>query len=434
MHLEDSPVFAHRLDAVVRESRSIADEFAKAGRRLYLVGGIVRDLLVEPALETDDPDFDFTTDAPPAEIKRIVGPISESLWTQGERFGTIGAVHQGRRYEITTHRAESYDAASRKPRVNYGTDLRADLARRDFSINAIAIEVTATTPEIIDPYDGRADLLARRLRTPIAPAESFSDDPLRMLRAARFIARFALTADPDVTEAVQTMRDRLAVVSVERIRDEFTKLLCLPDPSAGLQFLADTGLLDLIVPGLTAPSTVNALISRVTASAPRLTVRLVAMLGVDPVATRERLNALRASNDLSTRVVELTRLRSELAGLPDDPSAGALRRLAWGAGEELGDGLELLAVDDPEAASNLSRRFAELAAAEDLSTIGPGLDGHEVAAHLGVDPGPIIGQALTFLIELRLDEGPLDRHATIERLDAWWLDRQSGVRSTSPAP
>lgn len=422
-------MFAARLDAVVRESQSIADEFARAGRRLYLVGGIVRDLLVEPAFASDDPDFDFTTDAPPAEIKRIVRPVAESLWTQGERFGTIGVVHEGRRFEITTHRAESYDAESRKPRVDYGTDVLVDLARRDFSINAIAIEVTSPEPAIIDPYHGRSDLAARRLRTPMAPSQSFSDDPLRMLRAARFIARFALTADAEVTDAVRVMSERLGVVSVERIRDEFTKLLCLPDPSTGLRFLADTGLLDVIVPGLVGPgadaswSSVDGAITAVSSSERRLPVRLTALMGSDPHSTRSRLDALRVSNDLRTEVVGLARLRTELAALPVDAPTGALRRLVRGAGALLHDGLGLYAADEPEAAAVLASRLAELARSEDLSTLGPGLDGNEVVAHLSIEPGPIVGRALAFLTELRIDEGPMDRDETIARLDAWWRDQ-----------
>src|SRR3954464_14876712 len=219
-----------------------------ADRRLYLVGGIVRDLL--GGREIERPDIDLTTDARPEETKRILEGWADAVWTQGERFGTIGAKRDGRTFEITTHRADAYDPSSRKPDVAFGDDIDADLARRDFTVNAMALALPE--PRLIDPFDGSVDLHAHRLRTPLSPEVSFTDDPLRMLRAARFLAGYGLQPDADLVEAVRANAHRLEIVSVERIRDELDKLMVVPDPSAGLWFVVDTGLADLFLPELAA--------------------------------------------------------------------------------------------------------------------------------------------------------------------------------------
>ena len=238
-----------RARPILEETRPLAERFAAAGRRLYLVGGIVRDLLLDRDL--DRPDLDFTTDARPEETRAIAGPLAEAIWDQGERFGTIGVQHGGRTWEITTHRAEAYDPASRKPSVTFGDRVEDDLARRDFTVNAMAL--TLPDAVLVDPYDGVADLLVHhRLRTPLTPEESFGDDPLRMMRAARFIAGYGLKPDPALVEAAATMATRLEVVSAERIRDELHKLLAVDDPAAGLWFLHDTGLFEHFLPEIPA--------------------------------------------------------------------------------------------------------------------------------------------------------------------------------------
>ncbi|MFM7068070.1 MAG: CCA tRNA nucleotidyltransferase, partial [Actinomycetes bacterium] len=224
----------HRL--VIDLARPLATRFEASGHRLYLVGGIVRDMFADPSKVsgmTQD-DVDLTTDASPEQILAAVQPVADAVWTQGIRFGTVGCSIEGHRFEITTHRAELYDAATRKPDVEFSVRIEDDLSRRDFTVNAMALEVTSSEPQLIDPFAGLADLAAQRLRTPSEPAVSFSDDPLRMMRAARFIARFGLTPDPDLVTAVESMAGRLEIVSAERIRDELCKLLVVPDPSAGL--------------------------------------------------------------------------------------------------------------------------------------------------------------------------------------------------------
>ena len=247
-----------RLSPVLRELDPLAQRFRDAGHRLYLVGGTVRDLFVGNG--NDDFDLDLTTDARPGDIKRCLEGWADAIWTQGERFGTIGAqvrdadTGRERIYEITTFRAEAYTDDSRKPHVVFADEIEADLSRRDFTVNAMALQLTGEhgTPELIDPFDGAVDLATRTLRTPIGPEVSFSDDPLRMLRAARFIAGYGLTPQPELVEAVRDHAHRLEIVSPERIRDELDKLMVVDHPSVGLWFLVDTGLADQFLPELPA--------------------------------------------------------------------------------------------------------------------------------------------------------------------------------------
>ena len=248
-----SPLVPERLRPVLEATQPIAERFHAAGKRIFLVGGPVRDGIagrpggLEPGT---DVDIDLTTDATPDEIEMLVSDVSDAMWNQGKRFGTIGLMRQGRRFEITTHRAEAYVPESRKPEVQFGRDIETDLSRRDFTVNAMALSLPDL--ELVDPFNGIADLAARRLRTPLEPEVSFSDDPLRMLRAARFLAGYGLTPDAELVIAVESMRSRLAIVSRERIRDELDKLLLLPSPAPGLWFLVNTGLAQEFLPELPA--------------------------------------------------------------------------------------------------------------------------------------------------------------------------------------
>ena len=239
-----------RFAPILQEMQPLASRFREAGHRLYLVGGTVRDLLMATDGEASpvEMDFDATTTARPEEIKKIVGPIADAVWTQGEKFGTIGLRIGARQYEITTHRAESYHSDSRKPEVAYSDNVEEDLSRRDFTVNAMALEITSDSPELVDPFGGAVDLITKVLRTPLSPEISFSDDPLRMMRAARFIAKLQLVPVPELVAAVKTMTDRMSIVSAERIRDELDKLMTLDKPSSGLWFLVDTGLADQFLP------------------------------------------------------------------------------------------------------------------------------------------------------------------------------------------
>ena len=245
-----SGTIPERFRPLVEATNELAERFRAAGHSLYLVGGSVRDALLpdDLAVPGDKRDFDLTTDALPEQIESLVSGWADAVWTTGKRFGTIGSRRGGREYEITTHRAEVYGPHSRKPSVTFGTDIAVDLSRRDFTVNAMALSLPDLS--LIDPYGGLADLAAARLRTPLDPDVSFDDDPLRMLRAARFIARYGLTPDEDLVASVRAGHHRLAIVSAERIRDELDRLVMVPVPSVGLWFVVDTGLAEEFLPEL----------------------------------------------------------------------------------------------------------------------------------------------------------------------------------------
>ena len=462
-----------RFAATLDEVRPLADAFVAAGHRAYLVGGIIRDHFVGRELGPDG-DIDLTTDARPDEIRAVVSLLANAVWEQGARFGTIGCRIAGRDYEITTHRAEAYSPDSRKPEVAFADAVEADLARRDFTVNAMALAVPE--PRLVDPHGGAADLAAGRLRTPLSPEESFSDDPLRMMRAARFIAGYGLIPDDDLVAAVKRMAGRLEIVSAERIRDELDKLIVVDDPSDGLWFLEETGLAEHFLPELPAMrleqdpihrhkdvlahsiAVVGNVRARLDDGTANRTTRLAALFHdvgkpktrsfakskgvtfhhhevVGARMTRERMQALRYAKDdveAVTRLVELhLRFHTYRLGWTDS----AVRRFVRDAGSQLDELIELTRCDcttrNQRKAAMLSRRMDELVAriaeleqAEELKSIRPDLDGSQVMDHLGIGPGPAVGQALTFLLELRMEEGPLGEVEAARRLDAWWAAQQ----------
>jgi poly(A) polymerase len=457
-------VIPDRLRPVIERVAPLAERFAAQGFSLYLVGGVVRDLLLGADL-AGGRDIDLTTDARPADTKRIVKGWAESVWTQGERFGTIGCRRDGWDFEITTHRAEAYDPESRKPEVVFADAVEADLSRRDFTVNAMALALP--DPQLIDPFGGAEDLAAGRLRTPLSPEESFSDDPLRMLRAARFVARHDLTPVPELVEAVEKMADRLEIVSAERIRDEFDKLIVVPDPAPGLWFLVDTRLIDHFLPEFSKmrleqdpihrhKDVLTHTIAVVGNTRPERIVRLAALFHdvgkprtrsfdsgkvsfhhhevVGARMTRERMKALKYSTDDIEAVSRLVYLHLRFHTYSMGWTDAAVRRFVRDAGPLLSELIELTRCDcttrNERKARTLARRMddleeriAELAEREELEAIRPDLDGNQVMAHLDLRPGREVGQALEFLLELRLDEGPLGEEEAYRRLDAWWADR-----------
>ncbi|HEY1990626.1 MAG TPA: CCA tRNA nucleotidyltransferase [Acidimicrobiales bacterium] len=454
-----------RLRPLVQATADLAERFQNANHTLYLVGGSVRDAIVAgdgPMPTEVDHDLDFTTDARPDAIEELVTGWADAVWTQGKRFGTIGCIRNGQRYEITTHRAEAYHPDSRKPDVAFGDRIEDDLSRRDFTINAMALRLPDL--ELIDPFDGLADLAVRRLRTPLVPEVSFADDPLRMLRAARFIAKLDLEPDPALVEAVKSGHARLSIVSAERIRDELDKIVVVPVPSTALWFVVRTGLADEFLPELPGLSLEQDPIHRhkdvlahtlavVDKTSPDRLLRLAALFHdvgkpktrafvdggvtfhhhevVGARMTRQRMTALRYPKDDIEVVTELVNLHLRFHTYSLGWTDRAVRRYVRDAGPLLDRLNELTRCDcttrNEAKAKALGRRMdelesriAELRQQEELDAIRPDLDGDQIMEQLGIRPGRDVGRALAFLLELRMEEGPLGEAEARQRLADWW--------------
>jgi len=449
-----------RLKPVIDATEELGRRFATRSHRLYLVGGVVRDALLDRLKDTSD--LDLTTDATPDQTKAAISGWADAVWEQGARFGTIGFQKDGLRYEVTTHRAEAYSPDSRKPDVQFAGEVDADLWRRDFTVNAMALSLPDLT--LHDPTGGAADLASKTLRTPLSPEESFGDDPLRMLRAARFIAGYELVPDAELVKAVKEMADRLRIVSAERIRDELDKLIQLPQTSAGMWFLVETGLAGHFLPELPALALEQDPVHRhkdvlahtiavVDKTGPDKILRLAALLhdigkprtrafGTGGVSfhhhdvvgarmARERMTALRYPTEETDQVAKLVELHLRFHTFRFGWTDSAVRRYVRDAGPQL-DRLNALTRADcttrnqrkaEELAArmdSLEERITELRHKEELDSIRPDLDGIEVMKHLGIGPSKAVGEALAFLLELRLEEAPLDKEGAYRRLDHWW--------------
>jgi poly(A) polymerase len=457
-----------RFAPLLESAAPLGERFRDAGFRLYLVGGVVRDALIAPTGLKQD--LDLTTDATPDEIKKVVAGWADAVWDQGARFGTIGFRKGEQDFEVTTHRAEAYDPDSRKPEVRFAPDVESDLWRRDFTVNALALSVPEL--ELSDPTGGAADLAAKVLRTPLSPEESFGDDPLRMLRAARFIAGYQLVPVPELVAAVRSMAERLRIVSGERIRDEINKLLVLPSTAPGLQFLVETGLADHCLPELPALALQQDPVHRhkdvlahtiavVDKTEPDLVLRLAALMhdigkpktrsiGPEGVSfhhhdvvgarmTKERMNTLRYPSEVTDQVARLVELHLRFHTYRFGWTDSAVRRYVRDAGPLL-ERLNALTRADcttrnqrkaqelSDRMDSLEVRIEELRHQEELDSLRPDLDGNQVMEHLGLAPGRDVGQALAFLMELRLEEGPLGEAEAFRRLDEWWKERRTAER------
>jgi poly(A) polymerase len=414
-----SPSAPDALSPALEATSGLARLFAGAGHRLYLVGGVVREALAGRFLT--GADLDCTTDARPRDVRRIVDGVATSVWTQGERFGTIGCVVDGQAFEITTHRAERYDPHSRKPAVTFGDDVEQDLARRDFTVNAMAVD--AVDGRLLDPHGGRQDLAARLLRTPLDPAISFGDDPLRMLRAARFIASHGLMPDDAVVEAVRNMGERLQIVAVERVRDEFEKMLLLEDPSDGFGFLFHTGLIEQILADIAHHDPVE--IGRVASAVAMEPASRWASLFVRHAAETAAacLRRLRSSTALVSAASGLVEARFELTGA--DCSPEEVRRFVYRCRVPVDVAVAFaravaIALGQPRAGlDSFAATLSELRRIEDVERPVLPLDGDEVMATLDLTPGPAVGQALAFLQELTFQRGPIDKVEATEALRRW---------------
>ena len=452
---------------------SLAQAFKEAGFKLALVGGPVRDAI----LGRLGNDLDFTTNAKPLETKKILQSWAEDVWDIGIEFGTIAGKRGDTTVEITTYRSDIYDPESRKPEVQFGENIEGDLSRRDFTVNAMALELTGSKPEFIDVFNGLADLSAKTLRTPVSPEQSFSDDPLRMMRAARFAAQLNFEVADNALKAMQDMADRINIISAERVRDEFIKLLMSNNPRKGLAILVATGLADLVLPeipklkleidehhhhkdvyehSLTVLDQAIAHENRLGGK--NLVIRLAALLHdigkpktraliagggvsfhhhevVGARLAKDRLKKLRFSNEVIDDVEKLIALHLRFHGYGDGEwTDSAVRRYVRDAGELLTHLHVLTRADcttrNQRKAERLAKTYDELearierlAAEEELAAIRPDLDGGQVMELLKLKPSREVGLALDFLMELRLEHGPLGEERATKELLNWWASR-----------
>ena len=419
----DGPVPVGIFDDLCAAVSPVADRFLANGFRLYLVGGVVRDRL----LGVDrTPDLDLTTDAPPERIRELVDGVADTVWLQGERFGTVGIRLGDLTMEITTHRSEAYMGDSRKPVVRFSTDLYEDLARRDFTVNAMAVEVAERS--LHDPHDGRGDLGRGILRTPLSPEESFSDDPLRMLRAARFVARYGLVPAEGLVGAARSLVGRMAIVSAERIRDEFFRLLEVEDPSPGVHLLAEIGLLDGLLPEVAALDVGErnrAL--EVVATATDDPVLRLAVLAQSAGGMASRLVDLRLSGTDVRRIAVLVDGADQIVEGSTDGSWSdeEVRRLAVAVGPSLDPVLEFVDLVGVET-GDLVAVVERLGSVGEFDDLGPALDGDAVMVLLDLSAGPEVGEALSWLVDLRLREGRVAPDEAATRLVDWWSNRAAG--------
>ncbi len=459
-----------RLSPIIDE---LGARFTAAGEHIALVGGPVRDAMLGRLHN----DLDFATSARPETTERLLAGWADATWDMGRSFGTIGCRRGEWTIEVTTYRSDAYEAHSRKPAVAYGDSLQADLGRRDFTVNAMAV----TLPErrLEDPYGGIVDLAHGVLRTPGTPEESFSDDPLRMLRAARFSAQLGFTVDPDVVRAMTDMADRISIVSAERVRDELVKLVEARHPRRGLALLVETGLAERVLPELPALAlerdehhrhkdvyehTLTVLEQgidlehRLPGGGPDFVSRFAALMHdvgkprtrrfaddgtvtfhhhdvVGAKLTRRRMRALRFSNDVTDRVARLVELHLRFHGYGSGEwTDSAVRRYVRDAGADL-ERLHILTRADcttrnrrkaerlRRSYDDLEARIARLAEQEELDSMRPDLDGNQIMELLGVGPGPEVGAAYRFLLEARMDHGPMSPEQASQLLLGWWRSR-----------
>lgn len=463
---------AAELDRLAPVIDELGRRFADAGHELALVGGPVRDAM----LGRQHTDLDFTTSARPEQTERLLSGWADALWDVGRAFGTIGCRRGPWQVEITTYRAEAYDPTSRKPEVSYGDDLAGDLGRRDFTVNAMAVRLPGR--ELEDPYGGVVDLAHRLIRTPGTPEDSFSDDPLRMMRAARFAAQLGFEVDPGVVAAMTAMAERIDIISAERVRDELVKLVCAPWPRRGLALLVETGLADRVLPELPALAlerdehfrhkdvyehTLTVLEQAIDlehrlGGGPDFVSRFAALMHdvgkprtrrflddgtvtfhhhdvVGAKLTRKRMKALRFSNDDIEAVSSLVELHLRFHGYgTGEWTDSAVRRYVRDAGDQL-ERLHVLTRADCTTRNkrkadrlrrtydDLEARIARLAEQEELDAMRPDLDGNQIMEILGIGPGREVGEAYRHLLELRMDHGPLGEERATAELHAWYAAR-----------
>lgn len=477
----DTHTVDFQVDPVVLE---LGQRFVDAGHELSLVGGPVRDLF----LGRVSPDLDFATDATPDQTVALIKKWADNYWEIGRAFGTIGMRKAGFQIEVTTYRAEAYDPESRKPVVAFGSSLTDDLLRRDFTINAMALRLPAM--ELVDPFGGVRDLHSSLLATPGSPEDSFSDDPLRMMRAARFAAQLGVTVHADVRQAMTSMADRIKIISAERVRDELVKLICASHPRTGVDLLVETGVAEFVLPEVSALRLESdehhrhkdvyqhslQVLEQAAAletdddgvvPGPDFVLRFAALMhDVGKPATRrfeaggavsfrhhdmvgskltsKRMKALRFDNDTIKAVARLVELHMRFYGYGEAGwSDSAVRRYVTDAGPLL-ERLHRLTRSDVTtrnqrkadrlafAYDDLEARIAALRERESLDAVRPDLDGGRIMALLGLKPGPVVGRAYKFLLDERMENGPMEPAVAEAKLQEWWAAQPESAAVVAP--
>lgn len=465
--------------ALPEEVHDLGRRFEDAGFELALVGGPVRDAV----LGRSSADLDFTTSARPDDTEAILREWTRggAIWDMGRDFGTLGGVRDGVKVEITTYRTEEYDPTSRKPQVAFGDTLEGDLSRRDFTVNAMAVRIPSL--ELVDPFDGLTDLAETRLRTPVAPEQSFSDDPLRMMRAVRFVAQLGFRIEDRTADAIETLAGRISIVSAERVREELVKLMLGAHPRGGLELMVELGLAEHVLPELPAlqleadehhhhkdvyEHSLTVLDQAVDlesrpgsggpCESPDLVLRLAALMhDIGKPATRrfepggvvtfrfhetvgakmtaQRMRALTFDKDTTKKVARLVELHLRFHGYADAPwTDSAVRRYVNDAGDLLQHLHRLTRADVTtrnrrkartlaRAYDELEQRIEDLAHQEEMDKIRPDLDGNQIMQILDIRPGPEIGEAYRFLLDLRMEHGPLGAERAEAELRSWWTER-----------
>ena len=466
--------------ALPEEIHELGRRFEQAGHELALVGGPVRDAV----LGRSSADLDFTTSARPEQTEQILRGWTHdgAIWDMGREFGTLGGVRNGVKVEITTYRTDSYDPDSRRPQVAFGDTLDGDLSRRDFTVNAMAVRLPSL--ELVDPFDGLGDLSRHLLRTPVAPEQSFDDDPLRMMRAVRFVSQLGFDIEPATAAAIGELAPRIAIVSAERVREELSRLLLGAQPRRALEQMTDLGLAEQVLPELPAmrltidehhrhkdvyEHSLTVLEQAIDLESPAgsagpcerpdLVLRLAALMhDVGKPATRryedggvvtfrfhetvgarmtaKRLKALTFDKDTTKKVARLVELHLRFHGYADDPwTDSAVRRYVTDAGDLLQHLHRLTRADVTTGNRRKARRLAEaydeleeridaLAAQEEIDRIRPDLDGNRIMELLQIPPGRAVGEAYRFLLDLRMEHGPLGEERAEAELRRWWQERE----------
>ncbi len=448
----------------------LAELFSDAGQEIYLVGGSVRDALLERPLE----DFDFATGARPEQVAELLRPWADVVYEVGAAFGTVAAQKNGRTVEVTTYRREVYRDDSRKPHVTYSDDIVTDLGRRDFTVNAVALSLPDL--EAVDPYGGLADMAREILRTPLEPAVSFGDDPLRMLRLFRFQGSLGFSPDEEAVAAVREMASRLEIISAERIRDELTKLLIAPAPGEALRSIVESGLADHFLPELPGlameqdpfqhhKDVLAHTFAVVDKASPELTLRLAALLhDIGKPETREfgpggvtfhhhevvgarmarhRLRELKYPKEVVRDVSQLVFMHLRPHTLKLGWTDSAVRRYVRDAGHLLDRLNELVRCDVTTAnkkreqtiqkrIDELEERIADLSAREELAKLRPPIDGNQVMSYLGMEPGPAVGEVMDILLEKRIEDGPYPAREAYEIARDWAIEQ--GMGDPGPVP